>query len=101
MSGGKIRRHFNDHLHAKTLISPSDLLFPPLGAVLIATGRKMKLYLCQIENNLICTKGKTKGIIRFLYSYERTYTTDASEFTSIYVVFFNFIFPVLLCVNKC
>lgn len=89
VSGGKMRRHFNDHLHAETLISPSDLLFFTFGAGCP--------YSCWYKNKIVpisnweqfkCTKGKTKVIIRFLYSYERTYTTDASEFTSIYVMFF-------------
>lgn len=75
--------------------------FSPLGLSYLHTGWKMEWYPCQVESNLICTKGKKEGIIRSLYSYARTYTGDAYGFTSTYTVVFNFLSPpVFLHISK-
>lgn len=71
--------------------------FSPLGLSYLHTGWKMEWYPCQVESNLICTKGKKEGIIRSLYSYARTYTGDAYGFTSTYTVVFNFLSPPCFC----
>ena len=66
-----MKKHFKDCLYAKALISLSDVFFFTFVLSFCILVQKTELYLCQVENNLKCTKRKKEGLIRFLYLYKR------------------------------